>query len=634
MTGRILMHVLIFMGLCLFVSLDVFSQDPKPPEAELDTASTFFGGVVSIQVLLNDFGEDGHPIKVVNVVPSEYSECFFNDSLVFYRSKYLYGNYIPETDTIKYRIQDMVNGLLSDFGKIALSILPVNFNNARDSININNYNAAFHACGNYFFDYYGDNQPFFEIPKGSGLNTLRRSYLLIGGHRDIYYDHVSAEFDKEYYISDFWQGPVSNTECYNFNYDSVWNVVWKLAHSDIELHKSSWLDPTYNMPLEIESWPGNGDEEAGQLARLAPFYDKNGNDIYEPLLGDYPAIKGDVAIFSLYNDQRTIGLASDSKPVELDIQQMVYAFDCVQDSVFNNSLFENYKITNRSENHYNDVYCGIYSAFVIGNEGDEYMGCDTLLNYYYGYNDSVDEPNGSLPGYSQFPPAQAVCFLNEDLSSFIGPREGSWNGPGVYLNLLTGVWPALNIPMTYGGNGMGGTDVTTFLFPGNPSDPFQWSDFQVNPTEPGQRNGIGACGPFEFGPGEIIELDIAYVFARDYGGTNLSSVDLLNERVSELKWFYDNDSTPCGRTWSASKDLVYNIPEIKIYPNPADDYFMLETPFNFPFEINILDLTGRKVWKGAIRKNQSLDVSFLKPGIYVITIPNSDNHFNKKLIVR
>ncbi len=56
-----------------------------------------------------------------------------------------------------------------------------------------------------------------------------------------------------------------------------------------------------NTPIPILEWPANGNpfaKGAGGVALvvnhdLAPFVDVNGDGKYNPLLGDYPAMKGD-----------------------------------------------------------------------------------------------------------------------------------------------------------------------------------------------------------------------------------------------------------------------------------------------------------------------------------------------------
>lgn len=58
-------------------------------------------------------------------------------------------------------------------------------------------------------------------------------------------------------------------------------------------------------PIEvIANWPAHGDVSKGQAYYLAPFVDNNNDGDYNPLDGDYPKIKGQQAIYYIYNDNK------------------------------------------------------------------------------------------------------------------------------------------------------------------------------------------------------------------------------------------------------------------------------------------------------------------------------------------
>ncbi|PIZ05521.1 MAG: hypothetical protein COY57_06840, partial [Flavobacteriales bacterium CG_4_10_14_0_8_um_filter_32_5] len=46
--------------------------------------------------------------------------------------------------------------------------------------------------------------------------------------------------------------------------------------------------PGYQIPDVILNWPAHGDPSLGQDWHLAPFYDRDGDDFYDPSQGDYP----------------------------------------------------------------------------------------------------------------------------------------------------------------------------------------------------------------------------------------------------------------------------------------------------------------------------------------------------------
>ena len=84
--------------------------------------------------------------------------------------------------------------------------------------------------------------------------------------------------------NDFWPGPlnvdnatIAADEC------AKWDKHFKIDRSVVEeYHTRFGTDPTYVIPESILDWPAHGDQSLGQDEFLAPFYDVNGNGIYEP----------------------------------------------------------------------------------------------------------------------------------------------------------------------------------------------------------------------------------------------------------------------------------------------------------------------------------------------------------------
>ncbi len=83
---------------------------------------------------------------------------------------------------------------------------------------------------------------------------------------------------------------------------------------------------SYTIPNSILNWPGNGDISQNQDVLLAPFVDVNGDNIYSPSAGDYPLIKGDQAIFSVFNDSYLPHQGSGGASIGLEIRLMAYAY--------------------------------------------------------------------------------------------------------------------------------------------------------------------------------------------------------------------------------------------------------------------------------------------------------------------
>ena len=615
----------LFILTIIFLTYTANSQQPKPPVAILDYSETYKGVAVEIKVLKNDWGEDSHDIRVAYSSSSDNGYSVHTDSTVIYFPYNFdyYPNFFTGTDTIYYRIRDIENDLLSELTPIIISVFQFEFVNNINHLAINNYYITLAPTGNYFWDNQNTFQSLNFIPNGQSTSTLKDSQLMICG-KSSQSNHLltmqNAYNMAMIHESDYMPGPCSIIPENPIDYFSSWNRVWKINKNEIIDHKYNWYNPNYEIPEAILHWPGNRINTNGSLEQLANYVDENQNGYYDPLFGDYPIIPGDEAVFMLFNDNMSAQVYSHGNSLGIEVHQLSYEFNCPEDSIFYNSFFVKYQIINKSDYDIYDFYAAINTHFQIGNPMDNYVGCDTMLNCFYSYNDSIDNVYVYNPVFGISPPAQAVCFLNKKLSSFISPHyiygqeaiqvmQGSWNGYE---------------PLTYGGDGHGGNEITKFLYPGNPSDPEEWSNIQTTPEIFFFGPSVGSTGPYYLSVGDTIELDIAYVFARDYFGTNLTSVDLLKERLAQLKWYYDNDSTPCGSSWSKIHKNSIREKELKVYPNPASTFLNIRSDIFAKAEYRIYAISGHEIKHGFMANRAIIDISDISQGIYILRL-NTDS---------
>ena len=606
-----------------------FAQE-KPPEVTNDSSFLMAGDTVTVNVLLNDWCMEGHSMKLFFVSQGNAGTTSFTDSTITYVSYYYFGG----IESIPYRVVDLDNNLISEDGYL---ILTVN-NQGNDYLDINNVSALINAYGMQFWKLYGD--PDFEVPKGNNTHTIFNFNLWMGGLDENNELHFAGELYRMNGM-DYYFGPVAGF--YENQQMISWNKVWKFNREELEYHRQNWWKPDYEPIENIISWPAHGDVQSGQNYLLAPFndYDEDGN--YDPYSGDVPAIRGDQGVFMIYNDDMNVHSESGGQKTGVEIQVTAYAYDCPQDSVFNNSVFFHYDIINRSDTAYHDFYLGAYVDFDLGNAWDDFTGCDTLLQSFYGYNgDDYDENNtiwnpDTTFGYLNYPPAQAVVFLNIEMNSFLNYEGFSGltshpNNAPEYYNNLKGLWKD-GTPVSFGGNGLGGDTTCKYMYPGNPSNPDEWSEVSAGNT-PNDRNGTAASGPYYFNPGDTIRLDMAFLFARDYQGDNLSSVALLKERVTQLRWYFENDSTPCGHTWSGNKTHHAQEQPVKIYPNPASESLFVQlSGSDIDNSYKIYNLIGKVVQEGAIGNQKvKIHVEHLKRGYYIIKISNPNKVVAKKFM--
>ena len=74
---------------------------------------------------------------------------------------------------------------------------------------------------------------------------------------------------------------------------------------------------------------------------------------------------------------------------------------------------------------------------------------------------------------------------------------------------------------------------------------------------------------------------------------------------------------------------------VLIYPNPANDYLMINTTINENLKIEIYTIRGQNVLSAECTNNASqmrIDISQLPAGIYFIRIANNQNNITKKFV--
>lgn len=101
------------------------------------------------------------------------------------------------------------------------------------------------------------------------------------------------------------------------------------------------------------------------------------------------------------------------------------------------------------------------------------------------------------------------------------------------------------------------------------------------------------------------------------------------------------DANGYGTIWLVKLNLQtlatneIDIQNIEIFPNPFTETISFKNN-SFDFEnvkyINIFDCNGRFIKKMTLNKNNTINLSFLKSGIYFVELPNKDKRIIRKLI--
>lgn len=366
-----------------------------------------------------------------------------------------------------------------------------------------------------------------------------------------------------------------------------WDRFFKVYKTEIEEHfdlleKKSIGEINYTadmMPEGLKHWPAKGNPHfearyGFQLPDtpqgLADFWDENGDGIYNPLEGDYPAffqrdcnepVIPDEMIFWIFNDAGGTHSESGGNAMKMEFQVTAFAFD--RDDAFDYATFYKYKLVNRAVEDLVDAYFGLWVDPDLGCYTDDYIGCDTTRNMWYLYNqDALDGINGcSCPQgvntYCEEVPMVGMDILrgptdqsgNElGMSSFAYYNGMNINNPPVqdpvqdneFYNFLLGKWRD-GSRIQFGGTGFNtGGEETNFAFPSSPdcNDPSCWSTCSAQ-LGVYDRRIIQSVGPMQFKPGSVNELILGVVWTPDVP-LPCPSLDLLGADDDFIQAAFDN----------------------------------------------------------------------------------------------
>jgi hypothetical protein len=376
------------------------AQDDKPPIAVDDFVVVSVLETIEIMILENDYTYENHPFEIFQVFGGNYGDFVKTDTSIIYTSGLVSG----AIDSLIYNIKDLENNMVSEFAKIYITIKTESF----DYLDINEVRCRIRSYGLQYWDLGYEN---YEVPAGSGKSSIFSGSVWIGGLDEN--DTLCLAADRHRFVGiDFSPGPVMDSMGYASVPDKIWEKVWKLSSDEIAYHRQHWQDEGYQAIRNITRWPGNGDVSLGQAAQLAPYYDWDGNGMYDPMAGDFPLIRGDQTVFTLVNDDRDLHLNTGGKKLGVEIQTAYYAYDKPNDSALKYTTFADQRIINRSQHAYHDVYVANDIHFRLGHPVDDFLCSDTLLHSAIVYNGEVQDGAGGPHEYGAHPPAQSFTCLN------------------------------------------------------------------------------------------------------------------------------------------------------------------------------------------------------------------------------
>ena len=448
--------------------------------------------------------------------------------------------------------------------------------------------------------------------------------------------------------ADQFSGPRSAV--YDSAYVYKYNHVWKVTSSEIDYHKQHYTDPNYTMPFGIAHWPGNGDTQKGQSQFLAPFEDVNYNGKYEPRYGEYPRIRGDEAVYFIYNDSRGQKTETGAEPMDLEIHCMAYAYDSSSYAPLHNAIFMSYKLINHSNTDYTDFTFGIWSDFDLGNHVDDAIGSDSATQIAYVYNADTDD-EGPF-GYGSYPPALGISFLNTDMHGlmYYNNTSNSVSGNPVlpsHINMILqsrwkNGWPLV----VENPSGPGSTQNGDGFDPSGMGTPTRWAynDAENRYQSPASLQDKRAVtytnlGTFQAGTERCI--DWAYVYARDSNSTNLlASVQHMKALIPGMRQHYQAEDPECLGAFMDLEERIHDNALTRQYPNPAKagQFIYVETELNVN-KVDLYAITGQHMQTVVPERISDQALRFpvrsdLAHGMYILSVQFEDREpYTQKVLI-
>jgi hypothetical protein len=541
-------------------------------------------------------------------------------------------------------------------------------------LDINNVKALILNKGDMFWNATGNGAPQYEVPKGSNKHCNFATSVWMGGFDAGNQLHMAGMTYRQT-GTDYFSGPLDTlTGSTTASVSNSFNKVWRVSTADINLFINAWntgsiAAQTYTPSNDFVTWPANGNTAAGYSKGLAPFYDHNGDGIYNYQQGDYPKIKGDQMIWYVINDKLNAHTETGGLPLGVEIQVSAYAYNCPNALALypelNYTTFYEYKIINRSAIQYNNAMIAIWCDGDIGSYTNDYIGCVQHANIGYMYNATPsDGTYGNYPPILSYkilhgPHADPLDGLDNDNDGFtdeageecqfnsfmyynnsVGPFPAATTNPGTainYFNYMRSIWKD-GAPLKADSTGYlsPSTTVATtqYAYPGDIQTSSGWTESLQN-NAPGDRRFIIGNGPFTLKPAAVNILEFAVLTTFDStanGYKNLNKV--LNQNSSVLN-FYDLSNKPsCQSVITTIKKITREKLDLRIIPNPASRLIKINsTEQLLGAEVKVFNSLGELVLASTIQTTHyTLDVSEIPNGVYFVEVKTKTTSGITKLV--
>ena len=413
----------------------------------------------------------------------------------------------------------------------------------------------------------------------------------------------------------------------------------------------------------------------------AEFYDGDNDGIYNPVDKDWngtwepnedmPPLIGDEIAWCVYHD----GLPANqrrwqSEPKGIEVRQTIFATDKLE---LENVIFIRYSILNTGlvAGILDSVYFGVWEDGDLGDYTDDVVGCDTLLNSAYYYNNEPDyiygencpaffttflqkpviETNDNSDtaklNYGQLIGSEKnVGAKNIEINShvFFAGGDPNLNDPGTAVEarcFMEGKTKqcAFPDPCTFPYCEVKGGVVCDEINPlfwasGDPVSDIGW----INKLQINQINLI-STGPFKLEKDKPQEIIIAYVIGR--GTDYFNSITVARENVQRVIEEYESNFASMTYSPPPAASPVTSYILYQNYPNPFNPFTTIryELPQDGVVTIDIYDILGQKVktilneFKRADRYEVTFNSAGLASGVYIYRMKVNEFITSKKMVL-
>lgn len=495
--------------------------------------------------------------------------------------------------------------------------------------------------------------PACEFPKSSGKSANFISALWMSGYDDNNNLYVAAQTFRQK-GNDYWPGPLYG-DTISYEKSHSWAKIWKVNKTEINTFRNSSPHTVSNTPESILTWPaknnlyakGNTGDTLNITTEMAPFIDVNQDGNYNPLEGDYPAIKGDQALWWVFNDNGPEHTNTDGIPLKIEVHAMAYAY--TRNTLIDNVIYYEYTFHNKSGKNYKEFRAGIWNDGDLGNHLNDYAGFDSARRLAYIYNSAaIDGIVAVHPNhYDSMIPVTGITLIEtpgdgnidkEPAGSFIrylnngsvygNPQTASEYNFYLRYQLRNGSqikndFKGPGIPSYGTGNG----PVTKYMFTGNPADSNKWSECSCH-NEPGDRKIVLTTNDYNFKAGEKTKITFALVIAdpgTNHACGNFDIKDILI--VADTSW---------NNYIASNIPAIPNERRLVLYPNPAGNQINLVLPgTNAATEfLKIYDMRGSFIQADVKINGARLEINTgsLPAGIYHLIYQDDDIQFSGRFL--